>query len=127
MTEGQCMHIVIQDPSLVFCASHESLGLLHRTDSKPLIVDSFEIAIEYSILLTLCLKNMFEQINVFHTHSFSIDYNITWNSLCCIVHHILLINQTIHLRSESHKLCGAMAIVFVLENGFHHLLVEVKE
>lgn len=57
MTEGQCINVVIHDPSIVVRACHESLGLLHHADSETVIVDSFESAIDDCIsLLTLCLE-----------------------------------------------------------------------
>ena len=56
MPEGQCMHIVVQDPSLVVCASHEGLGLFLGGDIESLVVDAFEGAFDYCISLPLCLK-----------------------------------------------------------------------
>ena len=117
MTEGHCMNTVITIPSFVVRACLECLGLLLRADSESLVVDALERAIDHSILTTLCLKNTFVQINVLHTHSLPTEYHIPWNSLCCIVCYMLLINQTIHLGSESHELCDAMSVVLVLENG----------
>ena len=114
-------------PFLVVVASHECLGLFLGAGIETLIVDGFEAAIDHCIILTLCLKNTFVQIDVLHTHSLTIDYHITRNSLCCIVYYMLLINQTIHLGSKSHELGGAMLIVLVLENGSRQLLVEVEE
>ena len=110
------MHIVITNPSLVICASHEYLGLFLRADSQPLIINSLESVIDHSIILTLSLKYMFVQIDVLYTHSLTIDYHIPWNPLCCIVYYILLINQTIHLGSESHEFSDAMSIVLVIED-----------
>ena len=121
------MYIIVQDPSLVVRACHEGLGLLLPADSEPLIVDSFETALDHLILTTLVLKNTLVHIDVLHTHSLTIDYHISWNTLCCIVYHIFLINQTIHLGSESHKLCNAMPVVLTLEDESRQLLVEVEE
>ena len=127
MTEDQCVHVVIQDPSLVVPASHESLGLLHLADSETLIVDAFECTIDYSILHTLGIENPLVQINVLHAYPFTIDYHITRNSLCCIVYYVLLIYQTIHLGSESHELSDTIFIVLTLEDRSQQLLVEVEE
>ena len=121
------MHVVIQDSSLVICASHEGLGLLLRVDIESLIVDAFESALDYCILLTLDLKNMLVQIDNIHTHSLPITGYIPWNTLCHIVFYILLINQTVHLRSESHELCDTMSVVLVPEGGTRQHLIEVEE
>ena len=121
------MHIVITDPSLVIVESHECLGLLLRADGEPLIVDSLENAIYHNILLTLCLEYTLVLIDVLYTHSLTIDYHVTRYALCRIVYYILLINQTIHLGSESHELGDVMSIVLVLEDGSRQLLVEVEE
>ena len=56
MTECKCMHIVIQDPSLVECASHESFCLLLRCDIESLVVDTFEAAFDDCIFLLLCFE-----------------------------------------------------------------------
>ena len=117
MSECQYVHIVVQDPSLVVCASHECLGLLLRADIESLVVDAFGGVIDHSILLTLCLKYTLVQIDVLHTHSLTIDYHIPWNAFRRTVYHILLISQKIHLESESHELPDAISVVFVLENG----------
>ena len=101
--------------------------LLLCADSESLIAVLLESAIDHCIILTLGLKNMLVQIDVLHTHSLTIDYHISWNILCCIVYHLLLINQTIHLGSKSHELGDAMPIVLVLENGTRQFLVEVEE
>ena len=127
MSEGQCMHIVVQDPKLVIRTSHECLGLLHLADSEFLFVYAFESAIDHSILLTLCLKNTLVQINVLHTHSLPIDYYISRNTLCRVVYHVLLINQTIYLGSESNELGDAMSVVLILEDGTWLFLVEVEK
>ena len=50
MPERECMHIIVQAPSLVVCASHECLGLLLRCDIESLVVDSPEAAFNYYIL-----------------------------------------------------------------------------
>ena len=127
MTEFQCMHDVVQDPTLVVCASHECLGLFLCVDVESLVVDVLEGAIDHCIFLLLCLKNTLVQIDVLHAHPLSIDHHIARNSLCCIVYHMLLINQTVHLRSQSHELRDTMSVVFVLEYGTRQLLVEVEE
>ena len=49
------------------------------------------------------------------------------NSLCHIVYYIFLINHTIHLESESHKLCDTMFVVLTLENGSRQYLIEIEE
>ena len=99
MSECQCMYVVFQDPTLVVCASHECLGLFLCGDIEGLVVDAFEAAFDYCIFLLLCLKNTLVQFDVFHVHSLTIDHHIARNSLRCIVYHMLLINQAIHLRS----------------------------
>ena len=127
MTECQCVHVVFQDSSLVVCASHECLGLLLRGDIEGLVVDALEGALDHCIFLLLCLKDALVQIDVLHAHSLSIDHHIARNSLCCVVYHVLLINQAVHLWSQSHELSDTMSVVFVLEDGSRQLLVEVEE
>ena len=127
MTECQCVYVVVQDPSLVVCTSHECLGLLLRGDIEGLVVDSFEASFDLCIFLLLCLKYMLVQIDVLHAHSLSIDHHIARNSLRCIVYDVLLINQSIHLRSQSHELRDTMSVVLILEDGSRQLLVEVEE
>ena len=127
MPECQCMHVVVQNPSLVVCASHECLGLFLRTDIEGLVVDAFEAAFDHCIFLLLCLKDALVQIDVLHAHSLTIDHHIARNSLCCIVYHMLLINQTVHLWSQSHEFSDAMPVMLVLEDGSRQLLVEVEE
>ena len=127
MTECQCMHIVVQDPSLVVGASHEGLGLFLCGNVEGLVVDALEAAFDHCISLLLCLKNTLVQIDVLHAHSLSIDHHIARNSLRCIVYHMLLIDQTVHLRSKPNKLRDAMSVVLVLEDGSRQLLVEVEE
>ena len=118
MSECQCMHIVFQDPSIVICACHECLGLFLR--------DSLEAALDHCISLLLCLKNTLIQIDVLHAHSLSILHNIARNSLCCVVYHMLLINQAVHLRSQSHEFSDAMSVVFVLEYGSSNFLLKLR-
>ena len=127
MTKGQSVYIIVQDPSLAVRASPECLGLFLCTDSEPLVVDGSESALDHCIVTILSLKYTLVQINVLHTHSLTIDYHIARNTLCHIMYHMLLINQTIHLRSESHKFCDAMFVVFVLENGSQQFLIEVED
>ena len=125
MPECQCVHIVIQDPSLVIRTRHECLGLLLRGDIEGLIVDALEAAFDHCIFLLFCLKYTLVQIDVLHTHSFTVNYDIARNSLCCVVYYMLFINQAVHFRSESHELGDAMSVVFVLEDGSRQLLVEI--
>ena len=127
MPECQCMHVVVQDPSLVVRASHECLGLLLRADIEGLVVDTLEAALDHCISLLLCLKDTLVQFDVLHAHSLSIDHNIARYSLCCVVYHMLLINQTVHLRSQSNEYSDAMPVMLVLEDGTRQLLVEVEE
>ena len=127
MPECQCMHVVVQDPSLVVCASHECLGLFLRADIEGLVVNAFEAAFDHCIFLLLGLKHTLVQIDVLHAHSLTIDYHIARNSLCCIVYYLLLINQTVHLRSQTHELRDTMSVVLILEDGSRQLLVEVEE
>ena len=56
-SERQCVYVVVQNPSLVVCASHECLGLFLRADIESLIVDTIEAAFDHCISLLLCLKN----------------------------------------------------------------------
>ena len=127
MSECQCMYVVVQDSSLAVRARHECLGLFLRADIEGLIVDALEGAFDHCISLLLCLNNTLVQIDVLHAHSLSIDHNIARYSLCCIVYHMLLINQAIHLQSQSHELRNAMSVVLILEDGTRQLLVEVEE
>ena len=127
MSECQCVNLVVQDPSLVVCAIHECLGLLLRGDVESLVVDALEDALDHCIFLLLYLKNKLVQIVVLHDHSLTIDHDIARNSLCYIVYDVLLIDQTVHLRSQSHELRDTMSVVFVLEDGSRQLLVEVEE
>ena len=93
MSERQCMYVVVQDPSLVIRASHECLGLFLRADIEGLVVDALEAAFDHCVFLLLCLNNTLVQIGVLHTHSLTIDHDVATNSLCCVVYHMLLINQ----------------------------------
>ena len=127
MSERQCMHIVVQDPTHVIGASHECFGLFLRADIEGLVVDAFEGTFDHCISLLLCLKDMLVQLDVLHAHSLSIDHHVARYSLRCIVYDMLLINQAIHLRSQSNKLRNAMSVVFILEDGSRQLLVEVEE
>ena len=70
MSEGQCVHIVVQDPSLVVCASHECLGLFLRADIESLVVDALEAALDhctplFSASRTRLHKSMFFTIILF--------------------------------------------------------------
>ena len=121
------MHVVVQDPLLVVCASHECLGLLLRADIESLVVDAFEAALNHCISFLLCLNNTLVQLDVLHTHPLTINHDVARNSLRCIVYHMLLINQAVHLRYQSHELCDAMSVVLILEDGSRQLLVEVEE
>ena len=117
MTERQCVHVVVQDLSLVIRTSHGCLGLLFRCDIESLVVDALETAFDHCISLLLGLKNTLVQLDVLYAHSLTIDHHIARNSPCCIVYHVLLINQTVHLWSRSNELRDAMSVVFVLEDG----------
>ena len=127
MTECQCMHVVIQDPSLVVCASHECLGLFLRCDIESLVVDTLEGTFDHCISLLLCLKDTLIQLDVLLAHPFSIDHDVARNSLRCIVYYMLLINQAVHLRSQSNELRDTMSVVLILEDRSRQLLVEVEE
>ena len=127
MSECQCMYIVVQDPTLVVCASHECLGLFLRDDIESLVVGAFEAAFDHCISLLLCLNNTLVQIDILYAHSLSIDHNIARNSLCCVVYHMLLIDQAVHLWSKSHELRNAMSVMLILEDGTRQLFVEVEE
>ena len=117
MSKRKCVYVVVQDPSLVVCASHKGLGLLLRADVEGLVVDAFEAAFDHCFSLLLCLEDTLVQVDVLHAHSLTIDHHVARNSLCCVVYHMLLIDQAIHLRSQSHELRDAMSVVFVLQNG----------
>ena len=121
------MHVIAQDLSLVICARHECLDLFLRADIEGLVVDALEAAFDHCIFLLLCLEDTLVQIDVLHAHSLTIDHDIARNSLCCIVYYMLLINQTVHLRSKSHELRDAMSVVLVLEDRTRQLLVEIEE
>ena len=121
------MHVVVQDPSLVVRASHECLGLFLRDDIESLISNTFEAAFDHCIFLLLGLNNTLVQIDVLHAYPLSIDHDVARNSLCCIVYDVLLINQALYLRSQSHKLRDAMSVVLVLEYGTRQLLVEIEK
>lgn len=45
MPDRQITHIVVQNSSLVVCASHEYLGLFLIDDDEALVVDAFEGAL----------------------------------------------------------------------------------
>ena len=92
MSKRQGMHIVVQDLTLIVCASHKCLCLFLHAYIESLVVDTFETAFDYCISLLLCLKDTLVQIDVLHTHPFTIDYHIARNSLCCIVYNMLLID-----------------------------------
>ena len=70
---------------------------------------------------------MLVQIDVFYTHSLTVDYHASWNFLYQIVHDVNLIDKSIHLRSKSHNLRDAMSVVLILQYGSWKLLVKVKE
>ena len=97
------MHVVVQDPTLVVRASHECLGLFLRSNVESLVVDALEAAFNHCIFLLLCLKDTLVQLDVLHAHSLTIDHHIARNSLCCIVYHMLLINQPSNASSVSNQ------------------------
>ena len=121
------MYVVVQNSYLVVRTSHECLGLLLRGDIEGLVVDSLEAAFNHCIFLLLSLKDTLVQFDVLHAHSLSIGHHVARNSLCCVVYDVLLINQTVHLRSQSNELRDAMSVVLVLEYGSRQLLVEIEE
>ena len=127
MTECQYMHVVSQDPSLVVRACHKCLSLLLRADIEGLVVDTLESAFDYCVFLLLCLKDALVQLDVLHAHPLSIDHDVARNSLCCIVYHMLLINQAVHLWSKSNELRDTMSVMLILEDGTRQLHVEVEE
>ena len=127
MSGCQCVYVVVQDPSFVVCARHECLGLFFRSDIEGLVVDAREAAFDYCISLLLCLKDTLVQIDVLHAHSLTIDHHIARNSHRCVVYHMLLIDQAIHLWSQSHEYGDTISVVFVLEDRARQLLVEVEE
>ena len=93
MSKCKCMHVVVKDPSLDIFVSHWGLGLFLRGNIESLVTDAFEAAFDHCISLLLCLEDTLVQIDIFHTHSLTIDYHIARNSLCYIVFYMLLINQ----------------------------------
>ena len=127
MTECQCMHVVVQDPSLVVRAWHNGLGLFLRCDIESLVVDSPEVAFNYYIFLLISIKDTLVKLDIFLTHSLTIDHHIARNSLCCIVHDMLLINEAAYLGSQTQERHDAMPVVFVFQNASRKLLVEVEE
>ena len=127
MPEYQCVHVFFQDPHLVVRACHECFGLFLRADVEGLVVDSLEAAFDHCISLLLYLKDALVQLDVLHTHPLLIDHHIARYSLCCIVYHLLLIDQTVYLQSQTNELRDAMSVVFVLKYGSKQLLVEVEE
>ena len=127
MSKRKCVHIVVQDPSLVVHASHKCLSLFLRADIESLVLDALETALDSCISLLLGLKDALVQFDILHAHPLSIDHNIARNSLRCVMHYILLINQSVHLRSQSHELRDTMSVVFVLEDGSRKLIVEIEE
>ena len=127
MPECQCVYVVVQDPYLVVCARHKCLSLFLRADVEGLVVDALEGAFDHCVFLLLCLKDALVQFDVFHTYPLSINHNIARYSLRCIVYDVLLINQTVHLWSQSHEHSDAMSVVLILEDGSRQLLVEVEE
>ena len=126
-TQRKCLHIVVQDPSLVVRTSHECLGLLLRGDIEGLVVDSLEAAFNHCIFLLLSLKDTLVQFDVLHAHSLSIDHHVARNSLRGVMYYILLINQAVHLRYQTDELRDAMPVVLILKDGTRQLLVEVEE
>ena len=127
MPECECMHVVIQDPSLVVCARHECLGLFVRGKIEFLVVDAFEAAFNYCILMTFCLKDKLVQIDIIHTHFLTIDYYIARNSFRRLMYDILFINQTVYLWSQTNELHNAMSFVIVFVNGSRWFFVNVEE
>ena len=127
LTECKCVHVVVQDPSLVVCASHKGLGLFLRDHIESLVVDALGGTFHHCIFLLLCFENTLVQFDVLHAHPLSINHHIARNSLCYIVYYMLLINQAIHLRSQSNELGDAMSVVLILEDGTRQFLVEVEE
>ena len=127
MTERQCMHVVVQNPSLVVRSSHECLGLFLRGDVKCLVVDALEDAFDHCIFLLLGFNDALVLFDILNAHSLSIDHDVARHSLCCVVYHMLLIYKTVHLRSQSNKLRDAMSIVLILKDETRQLLVEVEE
>ena len=127
MPHYECMHVVVQDPSLVICASHECLGLFLRADVEGLVVDTLEAAFHHYISLLLCLKDALVQFGVLHAHPLSIDHHVARNSLRGVMYYILLINQAVYLRYQTDELRDAMSVVLILKDGTRQLLVEVEE
>ncbi|CBK22157.2 uncharacterized protein [Blastocystis hominis] len=127
MPECKCVYVVVQDPTFVIRASHECLGLFFRADVEGLVVDTLESTFDHCIFLLLCLEDALVQLDVLHAHPLSINHHIARNSLRCVMHYMLLVNQTVHLWSKSHELCDAMPVMLILEDGTRQLLVEVEE
>ena len=103
MTERKCVHVVVQDPTLVIRASHECFGLLLSGNIEGLVVDAREAAFDHCIFLLLSLKNALVQLDVLHAHLLTIDHHIVRNSLCCIVYYMFLINQPSYASSVSNQ------------------------
>ena len=127
MPERECMHIVVQDPTLVVRARHEGRGLFLGGDIESLVVDSLERPLNDCISLLLCLENTLVQIDILHTHSITIEYHTAKYSLGRTEYYVFLINQAVHLGSETHELGNTKPIMFVLEDRIQYPLVEVEE
>ena len=128
MPERQCMYVVVQDPTLVVCASHECLGLFLRDDIEGLVVDAFEAAFDHCIFLLLGLKDTLVQLNVLYAHPLTVNHHMRgtpFAALCITC--FSSINQAVHLWSQTNELRNAMSVVLVLEDGSRQLLVEVEE
>ena len=121
------MHIVVQDPTLVVRARHEGRGLFLGGDIESLVVDSLERSLNDCISLLLCFENTLVQIDILHTHSITIEYHTTKYSLGRTEYYVFLINQAVHLGSETHELRDTMSVVFILKYRTRQLLVEVEK
>ena len=121
------MHIVVQDPTLVVRARHEGRGLFLGGDIESLVVDSLERSLNDCISLLLCFENTLVQIDILHTHSITIEYHTTKYSLGRTEYYVFLINQAVHLGSETHELRDTMSVVFILKYRTRQLLVEFEK
>ena len=72
MTERHCMHVVVQDTSLVIGASHQCLALFLRRDIEGLVVDALEASLDHCILFLLCLTQGHACTTRCSSHSFSL-------------------------------------------------------
>ena len=125
-SKGRRIHIIVLDLSLVSVHVMSVLVCLFMVISKywllmHLKLPSITASPFFSASTTRLYKSMF-----FTLILLAVDHDVARNSLCCVVYHMLLINPTVHLWSQSHKLRDAMSVVLVLEDGSRQLLLKLR-